>query len=102
MRRLIVLAFILAAAGAALWWFWLRPSAGRACGRMADLCGLPDASCREHLDRASDETSARLARCLLEAKTCPEAIGCAAGAGTRELEKAGKEAFDGFKRALDK
>jgi hypothetical protein len=102
MRRVIFLAFLVAAACAAVWWFWLRPSAGRACGRMADLCGLPAASCREQIGRASDETSARLARCLLEAKTCPEAVGCAAGAGTRELEKASKDAFEGFKKALDK
>ncbi len=102
MRRMLVLAFLLAAAGAAVWWFWLRPSAGRACGHLADLCGLPAGNCREQLGKAGDEMSSRLSRCLFEAKTCPEAIGCAAGAGTRELEKASKEAFDGFKRALDK
>jgi hypothetical protein len=102
MRRIIFLAFVLALACAALWWFWLRPSAGKACGRLSDLCGLPAGDCKEQLGKAPDEIQTRLSRCVSEAKTCSEALGCAAGAGTRELEKAAKGAFDGFKKALDK
>ena len=106
MRRLLALLLVLGAAAAAVWWFWIRPSTLLTCNRVAELCGTQVGDCRERLDDAQKavggDFSSRLARCVAGAKTCGEAVGCAAGAGTKELERAGKNAFDGFKRALEK
>lgn len=75
--------------------------------RLVDRCGLDDKnvdSCErvvQEVRKASgDEAAARFGRCLVEAKSCTEAAGCATGLGTAALSRTVLEFVAGLRRAL--
>lgn len=98
---------VLGGIGYAVYHFFFASSAGRACARVAKLCGKGEASagalkkCEElfvRLEKASGKESMQRAEtCIRKSETCPAAIGCVVGAG---LGAAG-EFLDGVKRAIE-
>jgi hypothetical protein len=87
----------------------LRPAPKRACARAHQLCGeqMRDDGddkndCTEFFDairnNSSDADANKTAQCVLDAKSCPEAMGCMAGGGV----KLGAGAAKGFLEGLQK
>jgi hypothetical protein len=76
----------------------INPPEKRACARVSSLCGLePEAAgqCSQKLSELSrdlgKERLDKLATCVAEAQSCPEAGGCMAGVGLSALtDSAGK------------
>ncbi len=97
-----VLLFLLLAGGAFAYYqlFYAHPRV-RACAHFAELCGADSRkSCDEAFDgfakAASKDDLAPSITCMENAKTCPEAAGCIAGAAG----KAGWNAAGDFLKGL--
>ena len=51
-------------------------------------------------NNASSEDADKTAQCVLDSKTCPEAIGCMAGGGVKLGAGAARSFLDGFQRGV--
>jgi hypothetical protein len=94
MRKLLLVAIALGVGG---WYAYakvLRPAPKRACARLHQLCGEQmrddaddDKDCTELFDAIRSNGGSgevdKTAQCVLEAKSCPEAIGCTAGGAVK-------------------
>jgi hypothetical protein len=109
MKKLLVVAVVVGVGG----WFAyakvLRPAPKRACDRIAELCGdsgrgkSDDKSCSGFFDevaRNGGDDAGKTAQCVLEAKSCPEAIGCTAGGAIKIGAGAAKNFLDGFQKSV--
>lgn len=111
MKKLVVIAVVAAVGG----WFAyakvLRPAPKRACARLHALCGdqmREDADdkndCDEFFDAIRNNNSAadadKTAACVLDAKSCPEAIGCTAGGALKLGAGVAKSFLDGFQKSV--
>lgn len=108
MRKLVVVVGMLAVAGGVAWKLW-RPMPKRACAHMRELCrhdGDSDdaAECVEFFDQlrsnAGADEAGKTARCMLDARTCLEAVGCNAGGAVKLGAGAAKSFLDGFQKAM--
>lgn len=77
----------------------------RACSRIAQLCGASaEAECMDHFTQIRDVVGAEAIRkpiaCAMEASTCAESIGCAAGAGVNMMFKGYEQVLKGLNKAL--
>ena len=109
MKKLIVLAVLVAVGGWVAWAKVLRPAPKRACDHIAELCGdsgrgrSDDKSCGEFFDalaKQGGEDTGKTAHCVLEAKSCPEAIGCTAGGAVRLGAGVAHDFLDGFQKSV--
>ncbi|MCU1277273.1 MAG: hypothetical protein JWM53_819 [bacterium] len=109
MKKLVLAAVLVGVGG----WFAyakvLRPAPKRACDRIAELCGdsgrgkLDDKSCSDFFDELAKnggENTGKTAACVLDAKSCPEAIGCTAGGAVRLGAGVAKNFLDGFQKSV--
>ena len=110
MKKLLVIAIVLGVGG----WFAyakvLRPAPKRACDRLAELCGDSaherddaDSSCTDFFDavaKSGGDEAGKTASCVLEAKSCAEAIGCTAGGAVKIGTGAAKSFLDGFQKSV--
>ena len=112
MKKLLVVAVVLAVGG----WFAyakvLRPAPKRACDRLAELCGDhrdrgdrgdDDTSCTDFFDtvaKSGGDEAGKTASCVLEAKSCAEAIGCTAGGAVKVGAGVAKSFVDGFQKSV--
>lgn len=84
----------------------IAPSPARACDHLADLCSqkldpAESAQCTQLFDGIQKNNPVdSSARCVIDAKTCAEAIGCVAGGATRVGLTAGGQLLDGFMKGL--
>ncbi len=105
MKKLVFVA-ILVGAGWLAYAQVLRPAPKRACARLHELCGDTqpddDKSCTDFFDtvRRHSDDGDKTAQCVLDAKTCPEAIGCATGGALKIGAGAAKGFLDGFNRSI--
>ena len=109
MKKLLVVAVIVAAAGWLAYAKLLRPTPQRACDRIAQLCGdsgrasSDDKSCADFFDALAahgDEQSGKTAQCVLDARSCPEALGCTAGGAVKIGAGVAKGFLDGFQKSV--
>ena len=110
MKKLIVVAMIVGVGGWFAWAKVLRPAPKRACDRLADLCGnsaprdSDDNSCSEFFDalatQGGEKDTNKTALCVLDAKTCPEALGCTTGGAVRLGTGVAKGFLDGFQKSV--
>lgn len=83
-KVLAVLALLALAAGAGVVVFVTRTPERRACAHAAELCGLSDDQVSRCVDsmhslaKSRPESSAKVTACVADAKSCAEAMGCAA------------------------
>jgi hypothetical protein len=81
-----------------------------ACMRVADLCGVKDGT-KEDLDKcvadvgdwrrmAGDEAVDKGMKCVAEAKTCGEAMGCTTGAGIKGVQGIVNDFMKGLGKGL--
>lgn len=109
MKKLLFVAVIVGAGG----WFAyakvLRTAPKRACDRLEELCGdsardkSDDKSCTDFFDalkRNGGDDTDKTAQCVLEARTCPEAIGCTAGGAVKLGTGVAKNFLDGFAKSV--
>lgn len=77
---------------------------GRACGRMASLCGGTAQDCEEAFSElrkiSGPEAIRQPISCVMSAGTCPEAAGCLAGGGLKAIMKTGGEFLKGVGKSL--
>lgn len=105
MKKLIVVALVLGVGGYVAWAKVLR-TPKRACSHLKTMCSdHEDADdCSEFFDaiknNASSEDADKTAQCVLDSKTCPEAIGCMAGGGVKLGAGAARSFLDGFQRGV--
>jgi hypothetical protein len=109
MKKLLLVAVIFAAGGWIAYAKVLRPAPRRACDRLADLCGdakrdaSDDKSCSDFFDalqkNGGDDTD-KTAQCVLDARSCPEAIGCTAGGAVKLGAGVAKNFLDGFAKSV--
>jgi hypothetical protein len=85
----------------------LANSPARACAHMKDLCAVAHPSdedqhqCDELLEAlGKGEDRDRVSSCMIEAKQCSEAVGCAAGGAVRLGVGAAKGMLNGFQKAV--
>ena len=104
MKKLLVLVVVL---GVGAWFAWarlLRPAPKRACAHLHALCGhSPDAEddakdCDDFFDTVSKNDGDKTIQCVLDAKTCPEALGCSAGGAIKLGTTAAKGFLNGFSK----
>ena len=84
----------------------LAHSPARACDRMADLCAQklePDdrTQCVQLLEGIQkNDADDKSVKCVIDAKTCAEAIGCTAGGATKAGISAAGQFLEGFSKSL--
>ena len=111
MKKLIVLAVIVGVGGYFAYAKVLRPAPKRACARVHELCGAQardqgddDNDCGEFFDAVANNAGAdeanKAARCVLDARTCPEAMGCMAGGGIKLGAGAARSFLDGLQKSM--
>ncbi len=111
MKKLIALALVVGIAGWLAWTRLLRPAPKRACAHMHELCsGNADVAaddsneCDEFFDdlrsTAGPDEAGKTAQCMLDAKTCLEAVGCNAGGAVKLGAGAAKSFLGGFQKAM--
>ena len=109
MKKLLVVAIVLGVGGYFAYAKVLRPAPKRACDRLADLCGSSardnddPKSCTEFFDevqKSGGDDSGKTASCVLEAKSCAEAIGCTAGGAVKVGTGVAKSFLDGFQKSV--
>ena len=109
MKKLVIVAVVLGVGGWLAYAKVLKPAPKRACDRIAELCGdsrrgtRDDKSCTEFFDEVAQsggDDSGKTAQCVLEAKSCAEAIGCTAGGALKIGAGAAKGFFDGFQKSV--
>ena len=76
------------------------------CGRMKDLCGTTEESCKE-LFKSTRETFGEkgvdaMKTCFADATSCSEASGCVAGVGLKGLTDSATEFLEGMKKGTEK
>ena len=109
MKTILVVAIVLGVGGWLAYAKVLRPAPKRACDRLVELCGdagrdkSDDKSCTDFFDQVANsggDEGGKSARCVLEAKSCPEAIGCAAGGAVKVGAGVAKGFLDGFQKSV--
>jgi len=111
MKKIVIAALVVGVGGYFAYAEVLRPAPKRACSRLHQLCGdqMRDddddkKDCTEFFDAIrnnSGETDAnKTAQCVLDARSCPEAIGCVAGGGLKLGTGAAKGFLDGFQKSM--
>ena len=109
MKKLLVVAILVGVGGYFAYAKVLRPAPRRACDRLAALCGdsgrdaSDDKSCTDFFDelgKSGGDQSGKTAQCVLEAKSCPEAIGCTAGGAVKLGAGVAKSFIDGFQKSV--
>ncbi|HEY2744430.1 MAG TPA: hypothetical protein VGL86_07400 [Polyangia bacterium] len=109
MKKLLVVAIILGVGGYFAYAKVLRPAPKRACDRLAELCDGSqrshddDKSCTDFFDevgKSGGDESGKTASCVLEAKSCAEAIGCTAGGAVKVGAGVAKSFLDGFQKSV--
>jgi hypothetical protein len=109
MKKLLLAAVVLGVGGYFAYAKVLRPAPKRACDRMAELCEdsggkhVDDKSCTDFFDalKKNDEAdAAKIAQCVLDAKSCGEAVGCEAGGALKLGTNAAKSFLDGFQKSI--
>ena len=111
MKKLLVVAVLLGGGGWIAYAKLLRPTPERACARLHALCGAQardrdddPKDCVELFDTIRDDSgaddAAKTAQCVLDAKSCPEAIGCAAGGAVKLGTGAARGFVDGFAKSV--
>ena len=105
MKKLVLVA-VIGAAGFFAYTRFLRPEK-HACSQLADLCGASDdkgTQCEDtfvKLRQANVEAANSSTRCLADAKSCPEALGCMAGATAKVGVGAVKDFLNGVGKSLN-
>jgi len=105
MKKLLVLAVLVAAGLLAYRYVWATPER-RVCSRMASLCDSKDEAdqCQrdiaEFRKMASDDDVAKLTSCVAESQSCGEVVGCTAGAYGKVGVRALGDVFKGLGRSL--
>ncbi len=111
MKKLIAIAVLVAAGGWVAYGRWLAPAPRRACAHLHALCGgeARDADddakdCSEFFDAIRNNSGAadadKTATCVLDARSCPEAIGCTAGGAVKLGAGAARGFLDGLQKAM--
>jgi hypothetical protein len=110
MKKAVALICVLAICGGGVAAYaYLKNPERSACMRVADLCGEKSGGVKE-LDQCVDEVNQwrKIAgdeavnngiKCVDEAKTCGEAMGCVAGAGMKGTQELINDFFKGFGKA---
>jgi hypothetical protein len=111
--RMVTLLGVLGIAGGAGYFAWakvLRPPEKRACARLTELCG-------DHLDRKDDkdhdceeffaaikrnapEAIEPTSKCVTEARSCGQAVGCVAGGAIHIGTGFARDFADGLGKSL--
>lgn len=113
MKKILPIVLVLGIAGAGVGAYAYMRNPGRAaCVRVADLCGEKDGTkekldqCTDQIDQwrkvAGDEPVDKGIKCVDEAKTCGEAMGCVAGAGVSGFKNVVDDFLKGFGKATGK
>lgn len=107
MKKLALVAILAGAGGWLAYAKVLRPAPKRACAHLHDLCNSrsdDDQSCDDFFtairDNSSSEDAAKTAQCVLDSRTCPEALGCTAGGAMKLGAGAARGFLDGLQKSL--
>jgi hypothetical protein len=105
MKKLLVVLVVLGVGGYFAYAKILRPPAKRACIKMHDLCGEKgdDKECTEFFDtlkKTDADANDKTAQCVLEATSCPQAIGCYAGGAIKLGTGFAKDFLDGMQKSM--
>ena len=108
MKKLILVALVVAVGGWVAYAKVLRPAPKRACARLHELCNeqsgdADDKSCTDFFDalkNSGGDATDKTAQCVLEAQSCPEAIGCTAGGAVKLGAGVAKSFLDGFQKSV--
>ena len=109
MKKLLVAAIVCGVGGYFAYAKVLRPAPKRACDRLAELCGdsgrgtSDQQECTDFFDTLAKSDSnerGKTAQCVLEAKSCPEALGCTAGGAVKLGAGVAKGFFEGFGKSV--
>jgi hypothetical protein len=109
MKKALVLLLLLGVGGYFAWAYLLRPSEKRACAHLVELCSDRDpaqaqARCDEYFDtmkKQSPQEIDTVSKCVREATSCGEAVGCQAGGALRMGLDLGKGLLNGMQKALE-
>lgn len=111
MKKLVAVVVVVGAFGWVAWMKVLRPAPKRACAHVRTLCGKTGDvaaddgdECGEFFEdlksTAGDDEAHKTAECMIDAKTCLEAVGCQAGGGVKLGVGAAKSFLQGFQKAM--
>jgi hypothetical protein len=111
MKKILAIVLVLGVVGGGVAFALMRRTPEQsACMRVADLCGVKDGT-KEDLDKcvtdvdqwrkvAGDETVDKGMKCVADAKTCGEAMGCTAGAGIKGVQGIVNDFMKGLGKGL--
>lgn len=110
MKKVLAVTLVLGLVGGGIAYAVMRTPERSACMRVADLCGAKDGT-KDDLDRcvadieqwrkvAGDEPVDKGMKCVAEAKTCGEAVGCTAGAGIKGVQGVINDFFKGIGKGM--
>lgn len=107
MKKLIVVAILVGVGGWLAYAKVLRPAPKRACAHLHELCddrSDDDKSCDDFFDAIRNNSGTtdadKTATCVLDARSCPEAIGCTAGGAVKLGAGAARGFLDGFQKSM--
>lgn len=107
MKKLAIVALLVGVGGWFAWAKVLRPAPKRACAHLHELCNDrsdDEKSCDDFFDAIRNNSGAddadKTAQCVLDARSCPEAIGCTAGGAVKLGAGAAKGFLDGFQKSM--
>ncbi len=107
-----VIVFLLLAASTAYAGYYFTPQSmpafmhpeGRACSRMAALCGSSPTECEDaftELRQLGGPASIRKPiSCVMSAESCAESAGCLAGGGVNAVLNAGEQLLKGMRKSV--
>ena len=83
----------------------LRPEPVRACERVASLCGVKlsaddEQQCASTFEQLAPDDRHQGAQCIVDAKSCGEAVGCASGTMAKMGMRAAGQFLEGFGRGM--
>jgi hypothetical protein len=109
MKKLLLVLVVVGAGAFLVHRYVLASPEQRACSKMASLCGMKGEEvnrCESDLTEMSkalgSDVRGQAAKCVADAKTCAEAMGCYTGAGLSGLGKALDQFFQGLGKGLQK
>jgi hypothetical protein len=109
MKQLLVVSILIGVGGYFAYAKLLAPAPKRACDRLAELCRSSDGdkaddhSCTDFFDelgKSGGDENGKTAQCVLESKSCAEAIGCSAGGAVKLGTGVAKSFLDGFQKSV--
>jgi hypothetical protein len=109
MKKLLLVLVIVGAGAFLVHRYVMASPEQRACSKMASLCDMKadevkkcEADLTEMSKALGSDVRSKATTCVADAKTCPEAVGCYAGAGMSALGDALNQFMKGLGQGLRK